>query len=58
MAHTIYGHFKEKGGAFMTLPLVSENLISVYFPNFLMKLARPTRPEPSRSMVAGSGTGL
>jgi hypothetical protein len=29
-----------------------DNLIMNYFLNFLLNPARPTRPEPSRSMVA------
>ena len=35
------------------------DFISVFyfFLNFLLKPARPIKPEPTRSMVAGSGTG-
>jgi hypothetical protein len=28
-----------------------------YFLNFLLKMARPANPQPTISMVAGSGTG-
>lgn len=30
---------------------------SYFFLNFLLKPASPIKPEPSKSMVAGSGTG-
>jgi len=48
----------KKGRAF-ALPLQSKKVSRTYFLNFLLpNPARPTRPAPRRSMVAGSGTGV
>ena len=43
----------------MTLPFPScDQIVWIYFLNFLHNPARPSNPEPRRSMVVGSGTGV
>jgi len=56
--YTIYG-MEKKGRTIFDPALKILGLVADYlFLNFLLNAASPIRPEPSRSMVAGSGTGL
>jgi len=41
----------------LALPSATVIFANVYFLNFLRAPARPTKPEPSKNMVAGSGMG-
>jgi len=49
---------EKKAEPFLALPFPLDKRILVYLLNFFLNPRRPTTPDPRRSRVAGSGTGV